>query len=175
MSRICFRLITFLSPLLALAASTDPAYMPLWPYQGMWQVTRSGAAAGQKPDELVNQCALVGKYFACQQTINGKAGGLLVIIPTGQPGRYYTQTIMPEGRATGRDDLEISGSQWTYRSRRQQGSKTTQYRTINNFVGKDHIHFERAESTDGKQWTVTDSGDERRTGTGPAGKAAPRR
>jgi hypothetical protein len=166
MPRICLTLITFLSPLLALGAPADPAFTPLWPYEGTWQVTRSGAAAGQKPDELVNQCALVGKYFACQQTINGKAGGLLVIVPTGQAGRYYTQTIMPEGRATGRDDLEISGTKWTYTSRRQQGGKTTQYRTINNFIGKDHIHFERAESTDGKQWTTTDSGDERRAGKG---------
>jgi hypothetical protein len=154
-----------------MAAPIDPAYAPLWPYQGTWQVTRSGTAAGKKPDELVNQCAQIGKYFACQQTINGKAGGLLIIIPTGQAGRYYTQTIMPEGRATGRDDLEISGTKWIYSSRRQQGGKTTQYRTINDFVGKDHIHFERAESTDGKQWTVTDSGDERRAGTGSARKA----
>lgn len=145
---------------LALSAATDGAYAPLWAYQGVWEVT--GAGQGQKPYELSIQCSLIGTYFACQQTVGGKTGGLLVIIPTGQPGRYYTQTIMPEGRATGRDDLEISGTQWIFRSRRQEGGKITQYRTINNFVGKDRIHFEQAQSTDGKQWTVTNSGDERR-------------
>jgi hypothetical protein len=170
MTRTGLNLLIFLSPVLLMSA-VEPAYTPLWQYQGTWQVTRPGAASGQKPDELVNQCALVGKYFACQQTVNGNAGGLLVIIPAGAPGRYYTQTIMPEGRATGRDELEITGTQWTFRSRRQQGSKITQYRTIHNFMGRDHIHFERAESTDGKQWTVTDSGDERRTN----GKPVPRR
>jgi hypothetical protein len=161
MLRTRLNLLMLLAPAL-LAAPADPAYAPLWPYQGTWEVTRAGAAAGEKSYELVIQCALVGKYFACQQTVNGKTGGLLVIIPTGQPGRYNTQTIMPEGRATGRDDLEISGTQWIFRSRRQEGGKTTQYRTINNFVGKDHIRFEQAQSTDGKEWTVTNSGEERR-------------
>lgn len=170
MFRTSLNLLTLLVPTLLYAAQ-DPAYAPLWPYQGTWQV----AASGQKPYELVNECAVVGKYFACQQTINGKAGGLLVIIPTGQPGHYYTQTIMPEGRATGRDDLEISGTQWIYRSRRQEGSKTTQYRTINNFIGKDHIHFEQAQSTDGKEWKVVNSGDQRRTSTKPAAKGPARR
>ena len=172
MLQTCLNLLLLLSPAL-MAASADPAYQPLWPYQGTWHVTRPSAAADQKPDELVNQCALVGKYFTCQQSVNGKAGGLLVIIPADQPGRYYTQTIMPEGRATGRDDLEISGTKWIYTSRRQQGGKITQYRTINNFASKDHIHFERAESTDGKQWTITDSGEEQRIGT--AGAKAPGR
>jgi hypothetical protein len=158
------RFMVFFCPMLLICA-TDAAYSPLWLYQGTWRVTRSGSPADQKPYEVVNECALVGRYFACQQSVNGKAVGLRVIIPTGEPGRYYTQTIMPEGRATGRDDLEISGNQWTYRSRRQEGNKVTQYRTVNTFQGKDHIHFEEAESTDGKQWKVTNSGDQLRTKT----------
>lgn len=160
MLRNSARILIFFCPLLMTMGASDPAYTPLWQYQGAWRVTRSGSGPGQAPYEVTNECALVGKYFTCQQSVNGKAGGLRVIIPTGEPGRYYTQTIMPEGRATGRDDLEIAGSQWTYKSRRQEGSRTTQYRTINIFKDKNHIHFEEAESTDGKQWRVTNSGDE---------------
>ena len=158
MLRTSMQLLMLLSAALV-AAAADPAYAPLWVYQGSWQIT---PAAGGKPYQLATECALVGKFFTCQQTTEGRAGGLLIIIPTGQPGRYNTQTIMPDGRATGRDELEISGAQWTFRSRRQEGTKTTQYRTIYNFTGKDRIHFEQAQSTDGKQWTVANSGDQRR-------------
>lgn len=129
-------------------------------YEGAWQVTPSNRPAGSKPDLLVNECALIGRYFACQQTVNGKAGGLLIFIPSGSPGHFYTQTIMPEGRATGRDDLEITGDRWTYSSQRLDQGKTTFYRTINTFTGKNKIHYEQAESGDAKQWTTKNSGDE---------------
>lgn len=145
------------------AGAADPAFAPLWSYNGSWRVTPASSNAGGKPYQLAVECAIVGNYFTCQQTTEGRAGGLLVIVPAGQPGRYNTQTIMPDGRATGRDELEISGNQWTFRSRRQEGTKTTQYRTLYSFSGKDHIHFEQAQSSDGKQWTVTNSGDQIRT------------
>jgi hypothetical protein len=136
------------------------AYAPLWAYQGAWQVTRANLAPAAKPDELVNQCALLGKYFVCQQTINEKQGNLLVFVAADKPGHYYTQNITPEGRATGRADLDISGDRWTYTSTWDQGGKTTYYRTTNIFTGKDKIHFEQAESPDGKDYKVTGSGDE---------------
>lgn len=152
------------------AKATDPNYAALAVYEGTWQVSRANRPPGSKPEVLANQCALIGIYFVCQQTVNGKAGSLLVFIPTGQPGRYYTQTIMPEGRATGRDDLEIAGDRWTYSSKRLNQGTTTYYRTTNVFQGKNKIHFEQAESTNGKEWSVKNSGDEVRLGG--SGKAA---
>lgn len=140
----------------------DASYKPLWPYQGAWQVTHAGTS---KPDRLVNDCALVGLYFACQQTMDGKPGGLLIIIPTGSPGHYYTQTVMPEGRATGRDDLEISGDKWTFTSRRLEYGRSKYYRSTNTFVDRNHIRFENAQSIDGTHWTVTSSGNEVRAKT----------
>jgi hypothetical protein len=147
--------------------SADAIYAPLWLYQGTWQVTRKSADKGAKPEQLTNHCALLGKYFACQQTVNGSERGLVIFIPAEKPGRYYTQTITSEGRATGRADLEISGNRWTYLSRwPQENRKITHYRTTNVFTGKNHIHFEQAESADGVQWTVKDSGDEVRATAG---------
>jgi hypothetical protein len=144
------------------ASSTpDAIYAPLWLYQGTWQVIRKSAAKGAKAEQMVNHCALLGKYFVCQQTVNGSEQGLVIFMPTDKPGHYITQTITPEGRATGRADLEISGNQWKYLSRWPQGNgRITYYRTTNVFARKDHIHFEQAESADGAQWTVKDSGDE---------------
>ncbi|MDQ2949761.1 MAG: hypothetical protein M3Y27_28115 [Acidobacteriota bacterium] len=139
-------------------------YASLWRYQGTWQVTPKSHPAGAKPDVLINQCSILGQFFACGQNVNGQPDGLVVFIPNGKPGHFYTQTIMPEGRATGRDDLEISGNSWTYSSRRDEGGKTTFYRTTNKFADKNHIHFEQAESTDGTQWSVKNSGDEVRVG-----------
>ena len=162
--------------LLALAGQTvhsptaaDPAYAPLRAYEGTWQVTRKDVAnkdqpAGAKPETLVNQCSLLGKYFACSQTINGSQGGLVVFIPAGKPGHFWTQTIMPEGRATGRDDLEIAGDQVTYLSRRDQDGKTTFFRTTNKFTDKNHIHFEQAQSNNGTDWKTGNTGDEVRAG-----------
>jgi hypothetical protein len=164
--------IGFLLSGLVFAASTaktnDPVYAPLFRYVGTWQISRANMPAGSKPDTLINDCALVGRYFACQQTVNSSPGGLVVYIPTNQPGHFYTQTILPEGRATGRDELEIAGDQWTYTSRRDQNGRTTFYRTRNTFAGKNRIHFEQAESNNGKDWTVQNSGDEVRLG--PNGK-----
>jgi hypothetical protein len=144
-------------------AATAPN--PLMLYSGSWRVTPAG---GAKPYRLVNDCSEVGRYFACQQTANGSVVGLLVVIPTSTSGHYYTQTLLPEGRATGRDELEISGNQWTFKSSRLDGGKTTYFRTTNTFSGKNHIHFERAESTDGKQWSIKYTGDQTREEAGKA-------
>lgn len=154
----------FASLVSASAAPAHPDDAALSVYEGSWQVTPANRPPGS-PDLLVNQCASIGKYFACQQTVNGKAGGLLVFVPAGQPGHFYTQTIMPGGRATGRDDLEIAGDRWTYTSQRLAQGKTTFYKTVNTFQGRNKIHFEQSESTDGKQWAVKNSGDEVRAGS----------
>lgn len=139
------------------AAAPDPVYAPLWLYNGGWQVTPMGAT---KPDQLLNECKLVGKFFACQQTVNGKMSALVVFIPREKPGQYYTQSLRPEGAATGRGELEINGDHWTYLGRSLENGKTKLYRTTNQFTGKNKIHYEQSESTDGEHWTVTGSGDE---------------
>jgi hypothetical protein len=138
--------------------ATD-VYAPLRAYNGSWQVTTS-AKAGAKPDLLVNQCSELGKFFACGQIINGQSGGMIVFIAKGDAGHYATQTVMPEGRATGLAEMQVSGNTWTYMNRRDEYGKTTFFRTLNVFTGKDHIHYEQAHSSDQKQWLVDGSGDE---------------
>ena len=150
------------------AATPDTIYAPLRLYEGTWRITRKDLGPGAKPDELKNDCALVGKFFACQQTVNGTPGPLLIFLPIpNQPGHYHTQNVNQEARASGIGDLEISGDHWVFSSRWDQGGgKTTYYRTINQFSGKTHIHFEQQESSNGKDWTVKNSGDEVRV-SGP--------
>jgi len=142
------------------AAGTDSVYAPLWAYNGTWQVTKKDAPSGSKPDTLVNNCALVGSYFTCQQTVNGAVSALLVFVPVKTPGQYFTQSIMPDGRAGGRGDLTIEGDKWTFLGTWNQGNKTTKFRTINVFTGKTRIHFEQQESNDGNDWKTTGAGDE---------------
>jgi hypothetical protein len=149
--------------LTALASSTvhaAPSDNPLMLYQGTWHVTRKSAGANAKPDELKNQCALVGKFFTCQQAVNGSVTALLIFIATNQPGHYATQNVLPEGRATGKGELEITGNRWIFTSSWNQGSKTIRYRTTNVFADKNHIHFEQEESSDGVHWETKDSGDD---------------
>jgi hypothetical protein len=148
------------------AGAPDSVYAPLWAYNGSWQVTKKGAPSGSKPDNLVNNCALVGSYFACQQSVNGALSALLVFVPAKTPGQYFTQSIMPDGRAGGRGDLTIEGDKWTYLSTWNQGTKTTKFRTTNVFTGKTRIHFEQQDSSDGRDWKTTGAGDEVRTASG---------
>jgi len=147
----------------AAAAPADP-YTPLWLYNGSWQVTRKDKLPDAPPEKLVNQCSLVGHFFVCDQSVNGGPGALLIFIPTGKPGRYYTQNVRPEGRAAGRGDLEIQGDNWVYSSTWDEGGRTVYYRTTNVFRSRSHIHFEQAESTDNKSWVVKNSGEEIRSG-----------
>jgi hypothetical protein len=141
------------------AAAADP-YLPLWFYNGTWQVTRQDRLPGAPPDKLINTCSQTGHFFVCEQTVNGGPSALLVFIPTGKPGHYYTQNIRPEGRAGGRGDLEIQANTWVYTSTWDEGGRTVYYRTTNVFKGRTSIHFEQAESTDNKTWVVKNSGEE---------------
>lgn len=147
------------------AATASDAYAPLWLYNGTWQVTRS-EAAGARRDTLVNECARIGKYFGCQQTVNGSVVALVLFIPADEPGHYYNQSILPGGRATGLGDLEIDGDRWTFSMGRLEGGKTMHYRTINTFTGKTKIHFEQQESVDGKEWKTSGSGDDVKVAAG---------
>jgi hypothetical protein len=149
----------------AAAAPLDP-YAPLWLYNGSWDVRPKDQP---KPDRLANKCALIGRFFACEQSVNGTPGALQIFIPApGKPGHYYTQNVRPEGRAGGRGDLEIAGELWTYTSTWDEGGKTIYYRTTNVFTGRNKIHFEQAESENNKTWVVKNSGDEIRVAGGAA-------
>lgn len=155
--KICLLLLAVTLP----AAAQQDVYAPLRLYDGSWTVAMHDAASGNShTDTLVNACSLVGQYFACQQTVNGKVAALVVFVPASAPGHYSVQNVLPDGSATGRNDLAILGSHWIYSSRDDENGKTTWYRTTNDFTGNDRIHFESAKSTDGKTWTVTISGDE---------------
>lgn len=133
-------------------------------YNGTWQVTRKDAP---KPDTLVNKCVKAGSFFVCDQSVNAGAGALLVFIARAdKPGQYYTQNIRPEGRATSRAELAINGDVWTFLSNWDNGGKTTYYKTVNTFVGKTRIKYEQSESSNNKDWKVTNSGEETRVAAG---------
>jgi len=68
------------------------------------------------------------------------------------------------GISEGRSGFQIEHNRWTYSSNWNQGGKTTYYRTVNVFDGRNRIHFEQSESDDNKQWVVKSSGEETRTG-----------
>lgn len=139
-----------------------PEFNALSGYEGTWRVT----VGKEPPSTLANKCSALGQYFACSQTVNGAESGLLVFIASATPGHFLTQTIRPDGRATGLDQLDTAGNVWTFSSRRDEYGHTTYYRTVNTFSGKNHIHFESAHSSNNKDWTVDRSGDETKVTAG---------
>lgn len=147
---------------IALAACADDVYEPLRLYQGIWLSQTEGQS---KSDEIANECNKFDRYFACQQTVNGKVGSLIVFVPGAKPGDYYVQAVLPDGRAAGRVDLRIDGNHWTYQNKGLDGDKIKYYRTTNVFADHDQIHFEQSESPDGAQWMVTGAGEETRKGS----------
>jgi hypothetical protein len=142
------------------SSAADSVYAPLWLYQGAWHLRSKGQ---DKAKEIANVCKMVGEYFACEQSVDGKVGSLIVFVPRDKPGQYYVQGVLPDGHAAGRVELEINGDLWIYQTKSEEDGKTTYYRTTNVFTGKDQIHFEQSESPDGLKWTITSSGDESRS------------
>ena len=138
----------------------DPTYRPLWLYKGTWKATRKAQNADPITNTIRNDCAIAGRFFVCQQTINAKPGALIIFVPSSSTGNYFTQAVLQEGFATGRGELRIEGDHWTYSSKGEQNGKTTYHRTTNVFTGKNNIHFEQSESSDGEHWTITATGDE---------------
>ena len=114
--------------------AADPAFVPLWQYQGTWEFTMNTPGSKPATNKIQNDCAEIGQFFLCQQTVDGHAAGL--------------------------GELEIEGDCWTYPSKEEASGKTKYYRIVNLFAGKDRIHFERSEFVGGKTWTVLSSGDE---------------
>lgn len=164
----------FISPNIARPIEPRPAapdpYAPLRLYDGTWRVRRVGGGV----DRLVNHCARVGRYFACEQTVNDVVAALVLFVPTDTAGRYATQGVRPDGIATGRGALVIDDSHWTYDGQGTDIGKTTYYRTVNTFTGPDHIHFEVSRSNDHAHWTTTLAGDEERVvPSPPAAPGAP--
>jgi hypothetical protein len=146
------------------ASAAADAYAPLRLYDGAWTVTIHDEAGKTSTDSLVNDCHLFGRYFACQQTVNGTVGALTVYIPGLAAGHYITQNILPDGRALGVGELTIEGSRWTFLGHETQDGRTLWQRVTNDFTGNDRIHWESGQSTDNKTWTITMSGDDVRSG-----------
>ena len=145
-------------------AAAEDLYRPLRLYAGSWSATKHTIPSAPAVTQIiVNDCAMAGRFFVCQQTVDGKPAALIIFVPAASPGDYYTQAVLQEGWATGRGELHIDGDRWTYSSKAEEEGKTTYFRTTNVFSGKDRIHFEMSESPDGKEWKVTASGDEVRT------------
>ena len=166
MLALSFALLTTLGLAASASAQTAPApvstpvFSPISLYQGNWQV--NPGMSGSEPDSISNHCDEFTEYYACQQTVNGKVGALVVFVYAGTIGHYNTQAILPTGFAQGRGDLLIEGQRWTFLGKNTENGKTTSYRTTNDWHGHDQIHFEVAHSTDGKTWVIDHQGDERR-------------
>lgn len=65
----------------------DHVYDSLWLYKGTWIST---SMPDHKRDVIANDCARVGRYFACQQTVNGDLSGLIIFLSRKQSGHFIT-------------------------------------------------------------------------------------
>ena len=158
--------------LLALIQSTSGAqpipdpFLPLTVYNGSWTVQAEHPWSGGAPgtlDHLVSRCQRFARYFACEQTVNGKTQSLIVYTVSSSPGKLYTRFIAPDGLAGARGDLTLDGNHWTYVDKPPPNLKGNWSRVENFILDHDHIRFEEYEASDeGRSWTKTNSGTEER-------------
>jgi hypothetical protein len=146
--------------------AADP-FAPLTVYNGTWSVRAehpwSGGARGSL-DQLVSRCQHFTQYFACEQTVNGKAQSLIVYTAGSASGKLHTRFITPDGLAGGRGDLTLDGNHLTYLDKPPATLKGNWSRVENFILDHNHIRFEEYESADeGKTWSKTNSGTEERT------------
>ena len=146
------------------APTTPPSdpYAALKVFGGNWV----GVGADGKVTPVENRCAQTGLFFVCEQIASGKAQGLIVFKPDGPTAKgeaYIVQTLDTVGRPPGPwRALTIEGTRWTFTNADPPGAKSVKERTVNEYLGPDHIHYEVQQSETGKEWTTIRSGDERR-------------
>jgi len=147
------------------AARAEAAdYVPLALYAGAWTATLRDPEGKASTAKVANACARVGTNFACQQSVNGTPGAMVVFLPAGGGGKWLTQNISAGGQAGGEPgDLTIDGPVWTFISRAKTGAGMTWTRNLNTFRDANHIHFEISTSMDGETWKPGLSGDEVRS------------
>jgi hypothetical protein len=137
----------------ASSAASEDAYAPLKYYAGTWSVVSSKG----KTSTVVNTCARTGRFFVCEQSINGASKALVVFLPQGD-GRYRTQTLGADGAEPGHwFSLKIKDPDWVYTP---EGAEPRE-RTLNHYIDADHIHFD-VQKKSGEDWKTTLSGDETR-------------
>jgi hypothetical protein len=148
----------------------DP-YEPLKLYDGTWKVQMvSGGTdkkSADKPDVLSVHCARTGKFFSCEQELNGQPRALVIFCPTvtSSSGALEYRTLVARADLSKPDDWEhlvIEGDTWTYTWTQKDGDKVVSMRNVNHFAGKDRIHFEVQKLEDNASWKTQVAGDEER-------------
>jgi hypothetical protein len=146
------------------AEDSDP-YEPLKLYDGGWQVKIT--TPEKKTDHLVNHCARTGKFYSCEQEVNGVTAALVIFLPQGKSEsgglEYRTLAALPDASKPGDwGRLVIEGNTWTYSWTEKNGDKSVAAQNVNVFKDKDHIHFELQRMADGSNWKTDMAGDEER-------------
>src|SRR5579885_1956505 len=108
--------------------ASDDGYAPLWLYQGKWQLKTNGQ---EKADTIANECKRVGKYFACEQAVNGKVESLIVFVPAETPSITTRKACYPtsEPRAGPRSKSRATIGRIRARSKKTAKPLTTGPRT----------------------------------------------
>jgi hypothetical protein len=70
--------------------------------------------ASDEHTQLRNDCWRSGRYFACNQYVDGASKVLLVFTYDAAAGNYTSYQIPTDGGAAGSGKLEIQGSVWTF-------------------------------------------------------------
>jgi hypothetical protein len=50
--------------------AADSPFGPLWKYQGTWKFTVSAPGSAPVSNKIQNDCADIGQFFLCQQTVD---------------------------------------------------------------------------------------------------------
>ncbi len=115
---------------------------------------------------LRNDCWRSAGYYTCDQFVDGISKAFIVFTYDPVHREYRSYPIPTDGGAAGSGRLLISGDTWTFSWQEPVNGKSTSFRVVNVFVGRDAIAYRQESSTDGVHWIASATGFERRVRSG---------
>lgn len=138
-------------------------------YQGGWKTRIDDAAsefgpASHSEVDLKNDCWRFSRFFACQQTVDGKPGGLVVFAWDDTAKVYRSWPIGAGADPVHPGVMQIDGDTWIFPWEQPVDGKSMRLRVVNRFIDHNTIEYRKEVWRDAQGWTAIGRGVETRTG-----------
>jgi len=135
--------------------TSDPK-LKLSAFAGKWKTEATFADGKKASSDLGCRWSPQQSYLVCEQTVklpDPQQRQLTVYSYSSADKVYRYATFSDPGAAPSSGTLEINGTVWTYHFSFENGGKTTQIRTTNEFTNPSTEIFKVESSADGMNWT----------------------
>jgi hypothetical protein len=126
----------------------------------IYNVETKYSTASHEQKYLRNDCWHSGRYYVCNQYVDGDSKVLLVFTFDAAKQIYTSYQVPLDGSATSSGTLEIRDNTWTYPWEVVGDGHTVYFRVVNVFKSPAEIDYRREFSTNQLNWVVMARGKE---------------